>query len=95
MPDTFWTQTPRHFQLAMQGVRKRLDAEADARAALAYESGAFAGLAYHGKLKAFAHYQRGGNEQSPEAMLAMLKAMGGTSNMTIRKVPRSKEAGTQ
>ena len=57
-PDAFWHQTPLHLQLAMRGVRKRLEGEADSRTALAYETGAFAGLAQNGKLKAFKHYQR-------------------------------------
>ena len=88
MPDAFWNQTPRHFQLAMQGVRRRFDAEADARAVLAYESGAFAGLAHHGKLKAFSHYQRKEEAQPPEQMLALLKSMAGKSNMTVKRVKR-------
>jgi hypothetical protein len=88
-PDTFWPQTPRHFQLAMRGTRKRLESEAEARTAMAYEAGAFAGLAQHGKLKALKHYTRKKAEQSPREMLAAIRSMGAKSNMQVRRVERS------
>lgn len=85
-PDTFWDQTPRHFQLAMKGVRKKLEGEAQARTALAYESGAFAGLAQAGKLKRLEHYTRKGNVQTPREMAAAIQALGAKSNMKIRRI---------
>ena len=90
-PDDFWHQTPLHFQLVMRGVRKRLEIEANGRTALAYETGAFSGLASNGKLKAFKHYQRDAGPQTPEQMLEMLKAMGGKSNMTVKRVQRAND----
>lgn len=87
-PDTFWQQTPRLFQLAMEAVGKRLRSEADARTGLAYETGAFAGLAHHGKLKPIKHYMRKGVPETPAELVAMLKTMGAKSNMKIRRVKR-------
>lgn len=85
-PETFWPQTPKHFQLAMRGIRKRLETDAQARTLLAYESGAFAGLAHHGKLKALKHYTRKSAAQTPREMAAMIKSMGARSNMKIRRI---------
>jgi hypothetical protein len=85
-PDSFWQQTPRHFQLAMRGVRKRMEGEAQARTAQAYEAGAFAGLAHHGKLKALKHYTGKSRAQSPREMAAMIQALGAKSNMKIRRI---------
>lgn len=85
-PDTFYSQTPRHFQLAMRGVRKRMETEAQARTALAYESGAFAGLAHHGKLKALKHYTRQNRAQSPREMATLIQSLGARSNMKIRRI---------
>jgi hypothetical protein len=85
-PETFWPQTPRHFQLAMRGVRKRMEFDAQARTSLAYESGAFAGLAHHGKLKALKHYTRKTEAQQPREMLALIQSMGARSNMKIRRL---------
>lgn len=87
-PDSFWQQTPTHYQFAMEGVRKRLEAEADARTALAYETGAFGGLAYHGKLKPFTHYKRGRRAQTPKEMLDVIKTLGSKSNMKVRRIKR-------
>lgn len=86
-PDDFWHQTPLHLQLVMRGVRKRLEQEAESRSAQAYETGAFGGLAHHGKLKAFSHY-RGENTKArtPQEMLKMLQSMGSGSNMKIKRV---------
>lgn len=85
-PDTFYIQTPRHYQLAMQGVRKRLEAESEMRLTLAYETGAFGGLAYHGELKKLQHYKAKSRPQTPKEMLTMLKAMGAKSNMKIERI---------
>lgn len=85
-PDTFYQQTPRHFQLAMRGVRKRLETEAKIRTLQAYETGAFAGLAQHGKLKALKHYTRQGQAQSPREMAAAIQALGARSNMKIKRI---------
>ncbi len=87
-PCSFWQQTPRLFQLTMEAVGKRLRHEADFRTEQAYETGAFAGLAHHGKLKALKHYQRKQSPQTPSEMVAMIKTMGARSNMTIRRVKR-------
>ena len=84
-PDDFWHQTPRHLQLVMKGVRKRMEAEQQAATAHAYEAGAFGGLAHHGKLKALTHYMKPDKAQTPQEMLAMLKAMGGKSDMKITR----------
>ena len=85
-PDTFYQQTPRHFQLAMRGRRKQLENEAQARTAQAYESGAFAGLAYHGKLKALKHYMRKQSAQTPREMAALIQSLGARSNMKVRRI---------
>lgn len=92
VPDAFWQQTPRHYQLAMQGVRKRLEGEAQARTAQAYEAGAFGGLAYHGKLKALAHYTGKKKAQTPREIAAALQAMGAKSDMKIRRVDMGERA---
>lgn len=91
-PDSFWQQTPRHFHLAMRGVRKRLESEGQARTAQAYETGAFAGLAHHGKLKALKHYQVQEKAQTPRAMVAEIQALGARSNMKVKRVDRSEPA---
>lgn len=88
LPDAFYSQTPRHFQLAMRGVRKRMEYDAQARTSLAYESGAFAGLAHHGKLKALKHYTRKAAVQSPREMAALIQSIGARSNMKIRRIER-------
>lgn len=85
-PDTFWHQTPQGFQLAMRGVRKRMESEAQARTALAYETGAFSGLGYHGKLKALKHYTGKGKAQTPREMATVIQALGAKSNMKIRRI---------
>lgn len=85
-PDDFWQQTPRHFQLIMRGDRKRLEQEAQARTAQAYEAGAFAGLAHHGKLKALKHYTGKPRAQTPREMAAMIQSLGAKSNMKIRRI---------
>jgi hypothetical protein len=85
-PDTFWPQTPRNFQLAMKGVRRKLEGEAQARTALAYESGAFAGLAQAGKLKRLEHYTRKSKAQTPREMAAIIQSLGARSNMKIRRI---------
>jgi hypothetical protein len=86
--DIFWDQTPRHFQIVMGGVRKRMESEAQARTVYAYEAGAFAGLAYHGKLKSLAQYTRKGKVQTPREMAATIQALGARSNMKIRRIER-------
>lgn len=89
-PDNFYEQTPGHFQLAMEGVRNRLEAEMETRMFASYQSGAFAGLAHHGKLKSYKHYQgQRDAAQEPREMLAMLKSMGARSNMKVTRVKRS------
>lgn len=85
-PDDFWRQTPLHFQLAMRGVRKRLEAESEAQMAQAYQGGAFAGLAHHGKLKSLDHYRNRGKRQTAEGMVNVLRSLGAKSNMKIRRI---------
>lgn len=71
----------------MEAVRERYEAEFDAGLFRAYHAGAFAGLAYHGKLKRFSEYsKRGPQAQGPRDMLAALKTMGAGSNMRIKRV---------
>lgn len=72
--DTFWDQTPRLFQLAMQGVRKRLKSEAENQTRQAWESGSFGALASAGKLKDLKHYLRGTGRQTPQEMLAVMRS---------------------
>ena len=80
-PDDFWRQTPLHFQLVMRGVRKRMEGEASAKRMQAYETGAFAGLAHHGKLKAFNHYsQEPQRKMSAKEMLANMKILASRVN---------------
>lgn len=88
-PETFYRQTPLHFQCAMEAVRKRLEAEHDARSAQAYETGAFTALARVGKLKPYKHYARKSGQQDPQEMLSMLKSLGANSNMKIERVKLS------
>lgn len=87
-PDDFWHQTPLHFQIAMRGVRKRHEIEADARIAQAWSTAAFSGAAQNGKLKPLKHYLRKTVEtQRPHEMLAALKAhQSNGAGMTIRKI---------
>ena len=89
-PDDFWHQTPLHFQLAMKGVGKRLETEYEGRQLQAYQAGAFAGLAHHGKLKRFDHY-RPRKMQTAEDVVSMLQAMGAKSDMKIRKIERAND----
>lgn len=87
--DTFWDQTPRLFQLVMQGVRKRLKAELDGRTRQAWEGAGFAALASVGKLKDLKHYLGSSRSQTPQEMLAVLrsfKAKG--AKMTITRIKR-------
>lgn len=80
-PDAFWHQTPRHLQLVMQGVRKRMELEAESRTAQAYETGAFSGLASAGKLKAFKHYApKPERKMSAAEMLANMKILASRAN---------------
>lgn len=85
-PDLFWHQTPYHFQMVMEGVRKRLALEQEARTYLAYETGAFGGLAYHGKLKAFKHYSRPqSRKMSNQEMLANMRILAQRANRKAKK----------
>lgn len=87
-PDTFWDQTPRHFQLAMRGVRKRLEAEYEARLSQAHDTAAFFLLAQNNKLKAKSHYlPKPERQQATTAdILNYFKAAGKNSNMKIRTI---------
>lgn len=88
-PDTFWHQSPRSFQLAMEGVRRRAERDAEAGIVMAWQTAAFVGAAQGGKLKPLKHYlgKRGAKRQAPAEMLAIFhgfKAAG--ANMKIRRV---------
>lgn len=92
-PDSFWPQTPRHFQLAMEGVRKRLTSEGDARTAQAWETAAFnaqtkskAGLKPLNQI-----LRKQAKRQSPKEMLAYIQQMGRGSNMKVRQIRISGE----
>lgn len=65
--------------------------EHSARRMGAYETGAFAGLAHHGKLKAYGHYTQENGKQSAREMLSMLQGMGANSNMKITRVKRAND----
>lgn len=92
-PDSFWHQTPLHFQLAMRGVRKRLTAAAEASLREAWWGGAFAGLTQSkGGLKPLNHYLRKNSERrmAPDAMLAAFQSMEARgAPMSIRKFTRA------
>lgn len=90
-PDDFWQQTPRHFQLVMQGVRKRLENESQDRTRQAWEVGAFSAAAQAGKLKPLKHYLAPkAKAQAPRDMLAALLAhQNNGAPMTIRKIERN------
>lgn len=73
-PDAFWHQTPDTFSLAMKGVRKRLEREAEDAITTAYNTAALAATAQAGKLKPLRHYLRKpGQKQSPDEMMAILR----------------------
>lgn len=87
-PDDFWHQTPYHFQMVMEGVRKRLTLEHDARIRQAYDSGAFAGLAYHGKLKPIKNYigsQSQSRKMSNQEMLANMRILAQRANRKTKR----------
>lgn len=91
-PTDFYDLTLRHFQMAMEGVRKRLKQESELGFWLAHQTGLFSGLGVQGTLKQFSHYAREDNSaQSPRDMLSMLKSMGANSNMTIKRVKRAND----
>lgn len=85
-PELFWDQTPLHVQLAMEGVRKRLQSEQNAQTALAYQAGMFGALAQAGKLKPLKHYLTDHKQPSAKDMVAMLKSMGAKSDMKVRRI---------
>jgi len=72
--DAFWHQTPDTFSLAMKGVRKRLEREAQGQIVLAWHTGAFSSAAQAGKLKPLREYvDLPRPKQTPEQMLAVLR----------------------
>jgi hypothetical protein len=73
----FWQQTPRHFQIAMQGARKRLEAERTAAVRQAWETAAFTAATQRpGGLKPLAHYlPRFGTKPSPGELADRLMAL--------------------
>lgn len=89
-PDDFWHQTPRHFQLIMEGVRKRLENEHHQQVRGSWETAAFTGAASAGKLKPLNHYLKlPPPRQTPAEMLSALMAhQSSGAKMTIRKIER-------
>lgn len=88
-PDTLWQQTPLHFQCAMDGVRKRLENEQEARRSQAYDAAVFSTLGQNNKLKPYSRYSyKKDGKQSAREMLSMLQGMGANSNMKITRVKR-------
>ena len=87
-PDSFWHQSPRSFQLAMEGVRKRAEREANERVQQAWQIAALSATAMDGKLKPMKHYlaRQSANTQSPAEMLALIRSLGARSNMTIKRL---------
>lgn len=81
-PDAFWHQTPRHFQLVMRGVRRKLKGESENRLAQAWQTGAFTGATQSkGGLKPLDHYMRGPMRRMlPDEMLAVMHALAGRQN---------------
>lgn len=81
-PDTFYAQTPRHFQLAMEGVRKRLSNEADGRIEQAWQTGAFAATAQSKRgLKPLNHYlKKPPRKMGNSEMLANMRIMAARVN---------------
>lgn len=94
-PDAFWQQTPRHFQLAMDGVRRRLKDEGDERTRGAWETAAFnAATKTKRGLKPLHHYlshKAAPTPQTSAQMLAILKSM----NAPGMKFERRKPGQTQ
>lgn len=87
-PDSFWHQTPRTFQVAMRGVRKRMEREAEARYAHAYDTAWFFAHAQAGSLKKFDHYTKKPEAvTTPTRALAAITSMGG-GTMKVRKIKR-------
>lgn len=77
----FWHQTPYHFQMVMDGIRKRLTLEHEARTQHAYEIGAFSGLAHHGKLKPLKTYIGSqSRKMSNQEMLANMRILAQRAN---------------
>jgi len=86
--DDFWHQTPRSFQVVMIGVRRAKEIEAEQRFLLAYETAGLTAAAQAGKLKKYHEYIRKADPvATPEAMLAALKSLGG-STMTVREIKK-------
>lgn len=63
-PDSFWRQTPVTMRAALRGRRNADKLRAKRDLLTAYHTGAFAGLAFGGKLKPFSEYA--GDEDHPD-----------------------------
>lgn len=89
-PDAFWHQTPRTFQLVMQGVRKRGERAAEDAVRQAWDVAAMTSAAQVGKLKPLRHYLSKAvrKPQGPGEMLAMIKAIGAGTDMKITRIKR-------
>lgn len=81
-PDAFWHQTPRHFQIVMRSVRRRLKDEAEGQISQAWHTGAFTGATQSkGGLKPLDHYlRRAPRQMTAEEMLATMQSLAGQQN---------------
>lgn len=86
-PDSFWHQTPRHFQVVMAGVRERNKAKGETRVALAWQTAAFTGLTQtKSGLKPLRHYlQRPARRMSDAEMLGNMKLIASRVNRKMAK----------
>ncbi len=80
--DAFWQQTPRSFQFAMRGIRRRMKADAENRTAQAWQTAAFVGSTQSkGGLKPLSHYlKRPAIKMSDAEMLANMRALAARVN---------------
>lgn len=85
-PDSFWDQTAATFEAAIGGVRRRAEREAADRIVQAHATALFMRVKkLSGDVRKYLPAKDGG-KQSPDDMLAMLRALqAGGAPMTIRK----------
>jgi hypothetical protein len=75
-PDSFWDQTPATFAACMQGVRERLEAEAEGETRVAWQTANFMSAAQAGKLKPLRHYTNAPKRKmSAREMLANMRIL--------------------
>lgn len=80
-PDSFWEQTPATFSACMEGVRGRLEAEAEGETRVAWQTANFAAAAQAGKLKPIRHYIKAPVRRMSNAeMLANMRILAERAN---------------